>query len=145
MLHTHAHTSSYIYTHYYFVSRVGNIFYVSSFIVVEYKFVLFVRLVLNVYFVRAVLRPLFVSYLHSFISLASFIYYYIHVPILCLYYKWSTINEFPNRKTSGAVLCLTPFFTLMPPRSQADSLLGSLCSLIRCHIAIEDLNGFDVD
>ena len=56
-------------------------------IVVEYEFVFVRRLVLNVHFVRAVLQPLFVAYLHSFISLASFIYNFIHVPyimsILC--------------------------------------------------------------
>ena len=50
---------------------------------IVYKFVFVRRLVLNVHFVHAVLQLLFVSYLYSFISLASFIYYFIHVPILC--------------------------------------------------------------
>ena len=57
-----------------------------NFIILIYKFVFVRRLVLNVHFVRAVLQPLFVSYLHSFILLASFIYHFIHVSILCLYY-----------------------------------------------------------
>ena len=33
-----------------------------SFVIIVYKFVLFVRLLLNVHFVHAVLQPLFVSY-----------------------------------------------------------------------------------
>ena len=56
-----------------------------SFVIIVYKFVLFVHFVLNVHFVRAVLQPLFVSYLllicyiSSLISLISFIYHFIHV------------------------------------------------------------------
>ena len=56
-----------------------------NFIVVEYKFVNVRRLVLNVHFVHAVLKPLFVSYLLLICCISSFIYHFIHVPILFLY------------------------------------------------------------
>ena len=95
MLDTHTHTQTHTYTHYYFVGRFRNIFLCInvSFIIIVYKVVFVRRLVLNVHFVRAVLQPLIVSYLllillHILHSLASFISYFIHVPILCLYYVY---------------------------------------------------------
>ena len=68
--------------------------YQVSFIVIEYRFVLFVRLVLNVHFCprRFTTIICFISFthlLHIFTHLFhwpySFIYHFIHVPIICVY------------------------------------------------------------
>ena len=65
MLHTHTHTytrvDTYIHTIILLEELVIFLCINVSFVIIVYKFVLFVRLVLNVHFVRAVLQPLFVS------------------------------------------------------------------------------------
>ena len=73
MLHTRTYTHTHELTHQHTIILLEDLVIFLCFVIIEYKFVLFVRLVLNVHFVRAVLQPLFVSYLHSFISLALFI------------------------------------------------------------------------
>ena len=93
-IHTHTQTHTYIHTIILLVELEIFLRINVSFIVGEYKICFVRRLVLNVHFVRAVLQPLFVSYLllillHILHSLAYFIYYFIHVPILCLFHLFS--------------------------------------------------------
>ena len=92
VLDTHTHTQTHTYTHTIILWVEFEIFLCTnvSFIILVYKFVFVRRLVSNVHFVRAVLQPLFVSYLllillHILHSLASLSYYFSHVPILYAY------------------------------------------------------------
>ena len=73
----------------------------EDFIVLVYKFVFVCRLVLNVHFVRAVLQPLFVSYLLLICCISSLLYFtdLIHSFVLsmCIFNLFSkTPNSISN-------------------------------------------------